>query len=129
MVSDMAMVQNDQPPKWMLFLLNMIIELWVIGTIILSHSHATPPCRGISTKLDQHTNPMPGMPGSQDEADEANRKYRIGYRRHEIGADVSLMFKRWNNGNTGKDLFQTMDVAVYFGQWFQTAKHQKVGIT
>ena len=59
----------------------------------------------------------------------SQQKYRIGYRRHGIRADVSLIFKRWNNGNTGKDLFKTMDVAVYFGQWFQTAKHQKVGIT
>ena len=37
---DMAMAQNYQPPKWIIiFLLNMIRNLWFIGTIILSHSH------------------------------------------------------------------------------------------
>ena len=30
-------------PKWMVFLLNMIIELWVIGAIILSQTHIPVP--------------------------------------------------------------------------------------
>ena len=36
----MAMAQNYQPPiaGWV-FLLNMIRNLWVAGTLILSHSH------------------------------------------------------------------------------------------
>ena len=38
-ISYVAMAQNYQPPKWMVFLLNMIRNLWVIGTIILSHCH------------------------------------------------------------------------------------------
>ena len=34
----MAMAQNYQPQKWMVFLPNMIRNLWVIGTIILSQT-------------------------------------------------------------------------------------------
>ena len=34
------MAQNYQPQKWMVFLLNMIRNLWVMdGTLILSHGH------------------------------------------------------------------------------------------
>ena len=36
----MAVAQNHQPPKWMVFLLNMIISVGKNGTIIiLSHCH------------------------------------------------------------------------------------------
>ena len=44
--SHLAMAQNYQPPKWMVFLLNMIRNLWVTGTKILSQTHCG---RGVQT--------------------------------------------------------------------------------
>ena len=55
----MAMAQNYQPQKWMVFLPNMIRNLLVIGTIILSQTLSEKVQKTLQTIVNHTSVPLP----------------------------------------------------------------------